>query len=111
MNAGGACYVAKLTFDAPSFTEPGLRIAAVLDSASITTGVPIPTRIGIGTLCHPIQRPSDVWNIALLRFVDGRPLDWTKPDTPEICGDLLGRVHRTLAGLSNVEPAGRLLDF
>lgn len=33
------------------------------------------------------------------------------PDTPEICGDLLGRVHRTLAGLSNVEAAGRLLDF
>ncbi|MGI8416182.1 MAG: phosphotransferase enzyme family protein [Nakamurella sp.] len=102
-------YVAKLTFDAPRFTEPGLRIAAALDGAGITTGAPIRTRTG--TVCEPVSRSTAIWNVAVLEFVDGDPLDWTAPDAPELCGDLLGRVHRTLSSVSGIDPAGRLLDF
>ncbi len=103
-------YVAKLTFDVPAFVEPGLRIAAALDRAGITTGAPVPTVTG--SLCRRVRRWPGGWTLALLEFVEGRPIDWTTPDAPEFCGDLLGSVHRTLCGLDDrPEPAGRLLDF
>ncbi len=48
----------------------------------------------------------------MLEFVEGHSIDWTTPDASELCGDLLGRVHRSVSELDDgLEPAGRLLDF
>ncbi|MBN6040390.1 hypothetical protein [Amycolatopsis sp. 195334CR] len=103
--AHNGSHVAKLTFDATDFVEPGLRIAAALDRAGIRTGAPIPTTTG--ALCHRIRRWRGEWTLALLQHVDGRPIDW---GSPEPCGELLGRVHHILARLGgDLKPAGRLL--
>lgn len=101
-------YVAKLTFDAAEFVEPGLRIAAALGRAGIATGAPVPTVTG--ALCRRVRRGG--WTLAVLEFAVGQPLDWNSPGAPALCGDLLGRVHRTLSSLDgSLKPAGRLLDF
>lgn len=99
-------YVVKLTFDARRYVEPGLRIASVLDRASVRTGAPVPTVDG--ALCVGVRRLRGSWTVAVLEFVEGTPCDWT---TPELCGELLGRVHRILRAAGDVTPAGGLLDF
>lgn len=60
--AGDHRYLAKLTFAAPRFTEPGLRIAAALDGAGITTGAPI--RTTRGAVCEPVSRPTGDWSLS-----------------------------------------------
>ncbi|WP_143174175.1 phosphotransferase enzyme family protein [Streptoalloteichus hindustanus] len=110
VRSGDRDYVAKLTFDAPRFVEPGLRIAATLDRAGIVTGAPVPTRAG--GLCRRVGWWRGGWTLAVLEHVAGHPLDWSAPEAPEVCGDLLGQVHHILTSTDEpVEPAGRLLDF
>ncbi|ASR34481.1 hypothetical protein BAY61_05180 [Prauserella marina] len=104
IHAGGRNHVAKLTFDAREFVEPGLLIAAALDRAGIRTGAPVPT--GDGALSVSVRRGS--WTLAVLEFVDGAPFDWAAPESG---GDLLGRVHTILREAIEVPPAGGLLDF
>ncbi|MFD0361987.1 phosphotransferase [Nocardia sp. GCM10030253] len=99
-------YVAKLTFDGRGYVEPGLRIASVVDRAGISTGAPVTTVDG--ALCVKVYRWRGSWTLAVLELVEGTPFDWSEP---ELCGELLGRVHRILLEAGDVTPAGKLLDF
>lgn len=63
--------------------EPGLQVAAWLEERGLRTGAPLRTEIREGRL------------VALLRFVDGRPLG---DEDAEAVGGTLGRAHRLLVG-------------
>ncbi|WP_268908478.1 phosphotransferase [Catenulispora pinistramenti] len=99
-------YVAKLTFDGPEHVEPGLRIAGFLDAAGIPSGAPLLTNDR--RWCLPVDGD---WTLAVLHYVTGEPLDLRAADAPVIAGDLLGRVHRTLASPHAPKPAGSLLEY
>jgi Ser/Thr protein kinase RdoA (MazF antagonist) len=65
---------------------PGLKTAAWLESHGLPAGAPIRTTVRGGRL------------IALLKFVDGRPLSGDDPEDVRIIGETLARAHRLLTG-------------
>lgn len=68
----------------------GLVAAARLDAAGVLAGAPLPTRTG----ALSVARAGAC--LALLRFVEGRALDPTRPDERRAWGAPLGRAHRIL---------------
>jgi Ser/Thr protein kinase RdoA (MazF antagonist) len=75
--------------------ESGLAIAEHLDRMGVDAGTPV--RAVDGALTALL--PAGV--LALLRFVDGRPLDAHDPIDQQWWGDRLGAVHRMLAGVTH----------
>jgi Ser/Thr protein kinase RdoA (MazF antagonist) len=80
VEADGERFVLKVS--SPT-DEPGLNVAAWLADRGVRTGAPVRTSVRDGRL------------VALLRFVDGRPLT---SDDVEAFGETLGRVHGLLVG-------------
>jgi homoserine kinase type II len=78
VEAGGERYALKI---ASPTDAPGLEVAAWLEERGLRTGAPLRTEIREGRL------------VALLRFVDGRPLGY---EDAEAVGETLGRTHRLL---------------
>ena len=95
----GGRYVAKLIFDRRQFVEPGLRVAAALDAAGVTTGCPVKTIDG--QLALEVDDGSRRATLAVLRHFPGAPLDLATHDAPAVAGDLLGRVHAALQRLTS----------
>lgn len=77
---GAQRYVLKI---AALTDEPGLRVAAWLEDHGLPTGAPVHITARSGRL------------VALLRFVDGRPLTTAVGDVVRI-GETLGRAHALL---------------
>jgi homoserine kinase type II len=92
---GGRRWVAK------SVTRPqraqfsgGLSVAALVDAAGIPAGVPMPTRDG-----HSLVT-VDSMALALLTWVEGKPLTGASVDEQRMIGATLALAHRTLQGAS-----------
>jgi Ser/Thr protein kinase RdoA (MazF antagonist) len=82
VSSGAQRYVLKIS-DASE--EPGLQVAAWLETRGLRTGAPVRMTVRDGRL------------VALLRFADGRPLATSQADV-EALGATLGRAHRLLVG-------------
>lgn len=95
IEAGGRRYVAKLCYDAQSSFEAGLRMAGIVERHGIPIGAPVRTTDGALSVlvAHP---PGHRHPLAVLQFVQGRPLDVATPGAQHLVGGLLGRVHRML---------------
>jgi Ser/Thr protein kinase RdoA (MazF antagonist) len=79
VETGGKRYVLKLS---GRNNRPGLEVAACLERHGMRSGAPVRVAVRGGRL------------VALLRFVDGRPLS---EEDVDLVGATLGRVHRLLA--------------
>jgi len=91
VSSGAERYVLKISSAAE---EPALHAAAWLDQRGLRTGAPIRLAVRGGRL------------VALLRFVDGRPLDTSGGDV-ELLGETLGRAHSLLVGAPVPHGLGR----
>jgi Ser/Thr protein kinase RdoA (MazF antagonist) len=59
-----------------------------------------------------VEYPAGHWHaLAVLRFVDGEPLDWCAPDAVRIIGNTLGIIHRVLREDSSVELHDQLFTY
>jgi Ser/Thr protein kinase RdoA (MazF antagonist) len=87
--------IAKYAYDRREAFERGLLAAEILERHGISSGGPIRTTAGDLTvmLDGPHRRSQP---LALLCFVPGIELDWSAAQTPQIVGQLLGRVHAVL---------------
>ncbi|MBC3763326.1 phosphotransferase enzyme family protein [Quadrisphaera oryzae] len=78
----------------------GLRAAALVDGAGVRTGPPRPTEGG----ADHADLPGGP--LALLRWVDGAPLEVDDDDAPALMGSTLGAAHRVLRGEGDASAAG-----
>jgi Ser/Thr protein kinase RdoA (MazF antagonist) len=78
----------------------GLRAARLVEGSGVPAGVPRPTVDGADHADLP-DGP-----LALLRWVDGVPLDGDDDDAPAVMGSTLGAAHRVLRGLDDGSAAG-----
>jgi Ser/Thr protein kinase RdoA (MazF antagonist) len=98
VEAAGERFVAKLAWDTIAFLA-GLEIAEYLESSGLRTGGPIRTRAGdLGVSVGPQQ-------LALLRFVEGRPVDTSCASGLRVWGETMGQAHSLLLTISRV-PSG-----
>jgi Ser/Thr protein kinase RdoA (MazF antagonist) len=74
----------------------GLEVASVVDTGGIRSGAPEPTVGG-----HRWTE-SDGWTVAMLRFVEGHPLDGGTEADQRLMGTTLARAHRILEGTAIV---------
>ena len=88
-------FVAK-TGDATPQLERGLAATAEVAAAGVPAGAPVATRDGALTV------PYGEGRLCLLEFVPGRPIDDTKRSEARAWGTTLARVHRALAGRSDL---------
>lgn len=109
VEAGGAHFVAKYADQSQEALEAGLSVAEFAEDHGITSGVPLRTKEGALSLlvaepsgqCHPL---------ALLRFVEGSPLEVAEPGAASLYGQVLGQTHTLLQGLAQKVPLD-LYDF
>ncbi|TXR55715.1 phosphotransferase enzyme family protein [Quadrisphaera setariae] len=83
---------------APALHPPfrrGLLAASLVEGAGVRAGVPRPT---VGGADHA-DLPDGP--LALLRWVDGTPLDDDDDDAPALMGAALGTAHRVLRGVDD----------
>jgi homoserine kinase type II len=98
VTSGAEQYVAKLvTVANRDQVQVSLAVAEHLDRIGFAVGGPVWSVDGL--LAVPL--PDDAGDLALLRYVPGRPLDGGSPVDQLWWGDLLGAVHRGLAGFSH----------
>lgn len=96
VTAGDERYVAKFVpEDDREQLQVSLAVAGHLDRMGFTVGALVWSVDGV--LAVPLATGA----LALLRHVPGRPLDGTNPVDQLWWGDLLGAVHRGLAGFSH----------
>jgi Ser/Thr protein kinase RdoA (MazF antagonist) len=96
VTSGGERYVAKLVPEADrEQLQVSLAVAEHLDRIGYAVGGPVWSVDGM--LAVPVPAGA----LALLRYVPGRPLDGADPVDQLWWGDLLGAVHRGLAGFSH----------
>jgi homoserine kinase type II len=96
VSSGGERYVAKLASGVdPEQLQVSLTVAEHLDRIGFAVGGPVWSVDGM--LAVPVGNGS----LALLRYVPGRPLDGDSPVDQLWWGDLLGAVHRGVAGFSH----------
>lgn len=93
VEAGTARFIAKLVpADQHDRFVAGLAVARLVGVSGLPAGAPIETSRG------------DLWahigddTLALLTFVDGRPLVGDEPDEQRLMGKTLARAHRVLTG-------------
>ena len=72
----------------------GLEVAQRVQAAGINTGAP--RRAANDQLTVPV----DGWDLALLEFVPGRPLDTARESDAKLCGTTLGELHHVLVELA-----------
>jgi Ser/Thr protein kinase RdoA (MazF antagonist) len=102
VDAGESVHVTKLAYQPRASVENGLRAAAILARHGLRTGPAVHTRAG--ELTHLVDYPAGHWHaLALLRFVDGKPLDWCRPEALRIAGETLGTIHRVLLDDGSLE--------
>jgi Ser/Thr protein kinase RdoA (MazF antagonist) len=95
IDVGESVYVAKLAYQPRADVDSGLRAAAILARHGLRTGPALHTRAG--ELTRHVQYPAGHWHaLAVLRFVDGEPLDWRTTEALRIAGTTLGTLHRVL---------------
>jgi homoserine kinase type II len=96
VTCSGEQYVAKLGYgvDAEQL-QVGLTVAEHLDRIGFAVGGPVWSVDGL------LAVPLGTGSVALLRYVPGRPLDGDSPVDQLWWGDLLGAVHRGMAGFSH----------
>jgi Ser/Thr protein kinase RdoA (MazF antagonist) len=70
--------------------ESGLRIAQAVQQRGIAAGAPWPAHSGALTV------PADGWEVAVLSFVAGRPIDPGRREDAARWGAMLGCLHRVL---------------
>ena len=93
VEAGGERYVAKaVPADQHNRFVSGLAVAALAEAGGVSTGAAVPTHEG-----GSWTRVGD-HTLALLRFVNGRPLDGDDPEQQRIIGETLARAHGALVG-------------
>jgi Ser/Thr protein kinase RdoA (MazF antagonist) len=86
--SGGGRFVLKAARD----LAPGLEVAALLEARGFPAGGAVPRTDGRLTI-----RLGEL-QVALLRFLPGRPLDAADPGDVRLVGRTLGRVHAFLVG-------------
>jgi Ser/Thr protein kinase RdoA (MazF antagonist) len=102
IDAGGAVFVSKLAYQPRADVEGGLRAAAILARHGLRTGPALHTRTG--QLTRLVEYPAGHWHpLALLRFVEGEPLDWRTTEALGIAGDTLGTIHRALLEVGSLK--------
>ena len=96
VDVGGERFVAKYAYDDRAYFEGGLRASEVVHGWSVST----PVRTRDDALTAMIEWPPGHWHpVALLRFVEGDPVDDDRPDAPEVLGSVCGGVHAQLLAL------------
>jgi Ser/Thr protein kinase RdoA (MazF antagonist) len=96
VTAGDQRFIAKLVpLAARQQFEAGLAAAEHLRTNGVNAGAPVRTADGAATVI------IDDGVLAVLRHVPGRPLDAEDPLDQQWWGDLLGTVHRALAGFGH----------
>lgn len=96
LTAGGAKYVAKLTYEHQHVVATGLR-AAELVAAHSDLATARPLRTTDGELCVMVEGPPGKQHpLAVLHHVAGRRLVWRSPVAPRVLGQVLGTVHSVL---------------
>src|SRR5438105_2024783 len=75
LESSESSWLAQLAYQPPGDVENGLR-AAVVAKSGVNTGLPVLTRDG--ELTRLVEYPIRQFHaLAVLRFVEGQPLDWT----------------------------------
>lgn len=98
VEAGGAHFVAKYADQSQEALEAGLFAAELAERHGITSGAPLRTKEGALSLL--VTEPSGQRHpLALLRFVEGSPLNDAEPGAASLYGQVLGRTHTLLQGL------------
>jgi Ser/Thr protein kinase RdoA (MazF antagonist) len=96
---GAQKWVAKYAYQERAYAEAGLAASEVLDLPGYTIGTPVRTA-GDGALTHPVEWPSGHEHpLALLRFVEGRPLLSVDEERVAMTARVCGRVHAQLLDL------------
>jgi Ser/Thr protein kinase RdoA (MazF antagonist) len=98
VEAGGTRFVAKYADQTQEALEAGLFAAELAERHGITSGAPLRTKEGALSLLvtGPTGQPHP---LALLRFVEGSPLNVAEPGAASLYGQMLGRTHTLLQGL------------
>ena len=103
-------WLAKLAYQPLRDVENGLRAAAIVARSSLNTGLPILTRDG--ELTRLVEYPIRQFHaLAVLRFVQGQPLDWRPRDSLSIVGKTLGTIHRALLQDASLELQDQLFTY
>jgi Ser/Thr protein kinase RdoA (MazF antagonist) len=103
-------WIAKLPYQPPRDVENGLRAAAIVANSGLNTGLPVPTRDG--TLTSLVEYPVGQFHaLAILRFVQGQPLDWRARDALPIVGKALGTIHCALLQDGSLELPDQLFAY
>jgi Ser/Thr protein kinase RdoA (MazF antagonist) len=103
-------WVAKLAYQPPGDVENGLRAASVVARSGLNTGLPVLTRDG--ELTRLVEYPIRQFHaLAVLRFVEGQPLDWGADGSLAIVGKTLGTIHRALLDDGSLELPDQLFSY
>ncbi len=99
VEAGGAPFVAKYAYQSQEALEAGLSAAELAEGHGLSSGVPLRTKEGALTLLVA-ESSGQRHPLALLRFVNGSPLDVAEPGAASLYGQVLGQTHTLLQGLT-----------
>jgi Ser/Thr protein kinase RdoA (MazF antagonist) len=95
VESGNARFIAKLVAsDQHDRFVSGLAVSRLVEASGLPAGAPVETEEG--SLWTRIGDHT----LALLTFVDGRPLEGDVPAEQRLIGETLARVHRILTGRS-----------
>jgi homoserine kinase type II len=95
VESGNARFIAKLVpSDQHDRFVSGLEVSRLVEASGLPAGAPVETEEG-----SLWTRVGD-HTLALLTFVDGRPLEGDDPAEQRLIGETLARVHRILTGRS-----------
>jgi Ser/Thr protein kinase RdoA (MazF antagonist) len=110
IDVGESSYVAKLAYQPREDVDDGLRAAAILARHGLRTGPALHTRAG--ELIRLVRYPAGHWHaLAVLRFVEGEPLDWRTTEALRIAGTTLGSLHRVLLEDGSLELQDQLFHY
>lgn len=95
VDQGSRRWVAKaVPLDEQPGFPGGLAVAAIVDTAGIPSGAPLPTPDG------RLAIAVDGWFVGLLTWVEGTPLTGSDAHQQHVLGPTLAAVHRALLGRS-----------
>jgi len=110
LDANDSTWVAKLAYQPPRDLENGLRAASIVARTGLNTGQPLLTRNG--ELTRLVEYPSlQLHALAVLRFVEGQPLDWCADGSLAVVGKTLGTIHRALLDEGSLELPDQLFSY
>lgn len=110
LDANDSTWVAKLAYQPPRDVENGLRAASIVAGTGLTTGEPLLTRNG--DLTRLVEYPGRQFHaLAVLRFVEGHPLEWGADGSLAVVGRTLGTIHRALFSDHSLELPDQLFSY